>query len=240
MKALLLAAGLGSRLRPLTDAVPKCLLPVAGKSTLLRAVELLRGQGVTDLIVNLHHRPETVVAVLGDGRALGVRVEYSHEPELLGTAGALDACRDRLDGRFLVLFADNVYACDLDDVLTLHERHGATLTMALHRRDDARQSGWAEVDEDGRVARFVEKPEAAAPFGGWVNAGLLVCEQGVLKAVPRGVSSDFGRDVVPALLAAGEPVAGYRMAREELLLWIDTPADLDRAAETLRAREAVA
>ena len=239
MKAILLAAGLGSRLRPLTDAVPKCLLPVAGKPTLFRAVEFLRSHGITDLIVNLHHRPETVTAALGDGGALGVRIEYSYEPELRGTAGALDACRERLEGRFLVLFADNVYACDLDEMLALHERQGATLTMALHHRDDVRSSGWVEVDENSSVACFVEKPEAAAPFDGWVNAGLLFLEQAALEAVPRGVASDLGRDIVPALLASGERVAGYRMTPEELLLWIDTSVDLDRADETLRAREAV-
>ncbi|HVS84903.1 MAG TPA: nucleotidyltransferase family protein [Gaiellaceae bacterium] len=241
MKALLLAAGRGTRLRPLTDTVPKCLVPVAGKPTLVRAIELLREQGVTDLIVNLHHRPEAVVDAIGDGGSLGVRVAYSFEPELLGTAGALDPCRDRLgDSRFLVVFADNVFACDLGEVVALHERLGAALTMTLHHRDDVRASGWADVDGDGVVRRFVEKPESPEAFGGWVNAGLLVCEPRVLEAVPRGVASDLGRDVVPALLGANETVGGYRLPGSAHFLWIDTPADLERAERLLGQEEAVA
>src|SRR5207253_5781383 len=108
MRAMLLAAGLGTRLRPLTDELPKALVPVGGKAPLVRSIEWLRRYGVTELTVNLHHLPGRVTAVLGDGEALGVRIDYSHEAALRGTAGALAACRARFEGaRFLVVYADN-------------------------------------------------------------------------------------------------------------------------------------
>jgi NDP-sugar pyrophosphorylase family protein len=237
MKALLLAAGRGTRLRPLTELVPKCMLPVAGKPTLVRAVEWLRGWGVTELAINLHHVPERVIDRLGDGRALGVSIRYSYEAELRGTAGATDACRAWIgDEPFLVVYADNVIGCDLDALERLHVRHGATLTLALHWREDVTASGIAEVADGDRVVSFVEKPRSGG--GGWVSAGLLRCEPRVLDAVPHGRFSDFGTDVLPGLLAAGEPIGGYRMGAHEFLYWIDTPADLARVDRLLRSREA--
>ena len=236
MKALLLAAGRGTRLRPWTDRAPKCMLPVAGKPTLVRAVEWLRGCGVTELAINLHHIPEHVIGCLGDGRPLDVCIHYSHEPELRGTAGAVDACRAWIgDEPFLIVYADNVIGCDLDALERLHVRNKATITLALHWRDDVTASGVAEVVDGDRVVSFVEKPRRGG--GGWVSAGLLRCEPRVLDSVARAQFSDIGADVLPRLLAAGEPIGGYRMREHEFLYWIDTPADFVRVDQLLRSRE---
>jgi mannose-1-phosphate guanylyltransferase len=227
VKAVLLAAGVGSRLRPLTDTIPKCMVPVAGKPVIERNIEWLRQHGITNLAVNLHHRPEVVRALLGSGEEFGVRVRYSHEPELMGTAGAVDRLRDWLDDdEFLVIYADNIINCDVGAVVARHRAMSACLTMALYWREDVSASGVARLDAEGRVTAFVEKPREGQTDSHWINAGLLCCSRRVLTYVPRGEFSDFGRDIFPALLSGGEAIAGYRMSPSETLHWIDTPADL--------------
>ena len=240
MRALLLSAGLGTRLGPYTESVPKCMVQVAGRPLVARTVEWLRDRGIDDLTMNLHHRPEVIERYFGDGSSHGVRMRYSYEPELLGTAGALLPPRSRFAGdRFLVVYADNLIQCDLDRLTSLHEDLHAILTIALFAREDVSASGVAEVDDRGRVHAFREKPRPDEIAGNWVSAGLLLCEPRVLDYVPQGQASDFGTDVLPAIIGAGETVGGYRMGAEESLLWIDTPTDLASADELLRRREAI-
>jgi len=234
-KAMLLAAGLGTRLSPLTDNLPKCMVPVAGKPVLQHDVEWLRSRGVVDLVVNLHHCPEAVTDHFGDGSAFGVRIHYSYEPELLGTAGAVWAAhRFFSQERFLVIYADNLIDCNLNRLYNLHVDSQATLTMALFWRADVSASGVVALEEGGRIVAFKEKPKPEEVLSHWVNAGLLLCEPGVLRFIPPGQSSDFGHDVLPALLAAGEPLYGYTMGPDEGLWWIDTPEDLQRVREEKR------
>lgn len=231
-RAMLLAAGLGSRLRPLTDRLPKCMVPVAGKPVLRRNVEWLRAWGVADLTVNLHHCPEAVTAHFGDGSGLGVRIGYSHEPELLGTAGALDPVRDLFAREpFWVVYADNLIDCDLGAMQALHVALGAALTMALFWRADVGGSGVAVQDGEGRIVAFREKPSPGEVDSHWVFAGLLLCEPRVLDYIPRSQPCDFGHHVLPAMLAAGERLAGYRMGDGEGLWWIDRPEDLKRVKD---------
>jgi mannose-1-phosphate guanylyltransferase len=240
VRALLLAAGLGTRLGPRTDSVPKCMLPIGGRPLLERTVEWLARNGVRDLAVNLHRRPEAIAGRLGDGSGLGVRIRYSHEPELLGTAGALRPLAGWLGGSpFLVVYGDNLIDCDLERLLVLHRSAHAVLTMALFHRDDVSASGAAALDDDGRIRRFVEKPRHGEEPGNWVNAGLLLCEPRVLDFVPSARPADFGADVLPSLLSAGERVFGYRMGAGESLHWIDTPADLDAVQELFAREEAM-
>lgn len=241
MKAVLLAAGPGSRLGRLTETTPKCLLPLAGSGTLVRNVEWLASLGVRDLAVNLHHRHELVTGLLGDGRGLGVRIRYSFEPELRGTAGALVPLAAWLgEEPFLVVYADNLLRCDLEALDRRHRDAGAAVTVALSRRANVSESGVAVLDGQGLVADFVEKPAPGDVPSRLVSAGLLLCEPSVLELVPAGRPSDIGRDLLPALLAAGRRVAGYRLGPGESLRWIDTPADLARTEAWLRAQEAAA
>lgn len=239
MKAMLLAAGLGSRLRPLTDALPKCMVPVAGTPLLARNIAWLREHGVTDLCVNLHYFPEAVTRYFGDGRDFGVRLRYSSEPELRGTAGALDAVRDWLaDAPFLVLYADNLIRLDLAAFLELHHRTAAALTMALFWREDVRASGVAQLTADGQIRAFQEKPAPGMELSHWVNAGLFCCTPAVLRFIPAGRFSDFGFDVLPAMTAAGERLQGYQMGEYETLRWVDTLADLAATEAALIDAEA--
>ena len=225
-----LAAGTGSRLGPLTERTPKPLVALGGASVLERNVRTLAAAGYRELIVNTHHLADQVVAHLGNGSRFGVHIDWSHEPELLGTSGALLAREARLrEGPFVVVYGDNLLRCDVLDPLRAHARSGAVLTVTWIERADVSNSGLMTLDAQGLLVGFVEKPAGRLPQAApaRVNAGLLVADPRVLDFVPRTPPSDLSRHVIPALLAAGEPVQARRLAGD--IVWIDTPADLDRA-----------
>jgi NDP-sugar pyrophosphorylase family protein len=233
MKALLLAAGEGTRLRPLTNETPKAMVPVGDVPVLERNVRWLEAQGIDELAINLHHLPDVITGHFGDGSKLGVRIRWSHEPELLGTAGALIPLVDWFaDERFVVVYGDNLIDCDLGRMLAAHERAAAEVTVALWEREDTRASGVAELD-GVRITRFIEKPRPGESDSRWVSAGLLVCEPSVFALIGDDPPVDFGRDVLPTVLESGR-LAGYAMTPpDERLDWIDTPADLARAERAL-------
>lgn len=227
MHALLLAAGVGSRLRPYTDATPKPMLRIGGRPILGYNLALLSAAGFDDVTINLHHLPGVVRAYAGDGAAWNVRVRYSEEPELLGTAGALlPLAADFGRGTFAVLYGDNLNDLDLGTMLRLHRERGAVATVALYQRADVTSSGVAELGDDDRIRRFVEKPQPGETTSHWVNAGVVVAEPALLALVPRDRASDLGRDVLP-LLAARGALFGYRMTGGHW--WFDRSADYERA-----------
>jgi len=227
-KAMLLAAGTGNRLQPLTNNISKCMIPVGGRPILEHNIEVLREFGVNELIVNLHHLPDSVSNYFGNGEEWGVRLSYSFEHELLGTAGAVKKIEEFFDGPFFVWYGDNLSTIRLDRLWALHSKKQATATIALYQRPDPTNSGIVAINDNDRVTKFLEKPHADQVFSTWVNAGILVLEKTVLEKIPSGTVMDFGRDVFPVLLNAGTPVYGYRMSSDERLWWIDTVADLDK------------
>jgi mannose-1-phosphate guanylyltransferase len=231
MKAMLLAAGLGTRLLPLTADRPKCMVPVGGRAIIHRDIEWLRDNGIEDIVVNLYHYSQAVVDSIGDGSAFGVRVTYSREPELLGTAGGILAARPLLgEGAFVVAYADNLFDLRLAAVLDGHRSSGATVTMTLLSREDVSSSGVALMSEGDWITDFQEKPRVGTEKSHWVNAGLLVCEPGVFEAIPASVPSDLSRDVMPKLAGRPRGLRGHRIGPGERVLWIDTMDDL-RATE---------
>lgn len=232
-KAMLLAAGRGTRLRPVTDTVSKCMIPIAGKPLLEHNVGALRGYGVTDLVINLHHLPQTVMNHFGDGSGSGVRISYSLEPELLGTAGAVKKVEQFFDGPFFVWYGDNLSTCRLDRLWRFHQSKQGVATIALHYREDPTRSGIVGLDENDRVTRFLEKPGPDQVFSHWVNAGILLLEREVLESIPANGVADFGRDIFPAMLERDSAVFGYRMSAGESLWWIDTSEDLARVEQAM-------
>jgi mannose-1-phosphate guanylyltransferase len=233
MKAMVLTAGAGTRLGSLTARVPKPMVPVAGRPILDYTIGHLVRHGVQDLVINLHFHADMIRTYCGDGSRWGARIRYSPEAELLGTAGALAPWRAFFDRTFMVVYGDNLTTCDLTRLRAFHGERRADATLALYWRDQPGAGGIAEVDADGRILRFLEKPSPEQIFSRWVNAGLLVLEPGLLDFVPDGRAADFGRDVLPACVAAGRRVFGYRMPAGERLWWIDTPEDLDRVQAEL-------
>ena len=210
MKALILAAGEGTRLRPLTLHKAKAMLPIGGKPLIGHIVELLRAHGVTEIAVNLHHCPEGIRAYLQDGKPFGVRIAYSHESKLMGTAGAAKLLESFLDETFCVYYGDVFTTADLTVMAQFHRERKALATVAVHRVPDPWAKGVVEWDEGtGRIARFVEKPPRGQEPSDLANAGIYVMEPEVLSTIPAGQFCDFGYDVFPALLAAGEGVLAW-------------------------------
>lgn len=251
MKALVLAAGKGTRLGALTQAFPKPMIDVGGVPLLGRTLEWLRRYGVTEIAINLHHAPEAIVSYIDDGAAFGVDVRWSYEETLLGTAGAARRLDSFLDERFLVIYGDVFMNVDLERLASFHaeelRRSGqpAGLTMALYRVPNPTECGLVELATDGRadggaggragsgaggrVTRFVEKPPAHEVFTDLANAGLYLCDPALLELVPPGEVVDFGRDLLPRLLEMGVPVFGLTLAEAEFVIDIGTPAGLERA-----------
>jgi mannose-1-phosphate guanylyltransferase len=209
MRAVLLSAGLGTRLAPLTHSIPKILAPLGGTPLLEHQLAYLEQNGVTEVAVNVHHHAEEVIRFLETSEtALAIRV--SHEPRLLGTAGALLPLSDFLTEPFLVLYGDVVTDADLADFMEHHLRLGGVATLAYYRSTETAGKGLLSLAGDGRVTSFVEKPETSDGLGSCLSAGLYALSPEALSFV-RPDRPDFGHDVWPAMLAEGARVYGYEL-----------------------------
>jgi mannose-1-phosphate guanylyltransferase len=197
-RALILAGGVGSRLRPLTDALPKCLVPIGGRPLLDYWVEALIAAGVAEARINTHAHADRVRAYIESVNARGrLRLAESHEPELLGSAGTIAANADLADGadRVLIIYADNLSDVDLRALLTFHGRHADPMTMMLFRAADPRACGIVELDAEGRVISFVEKPER--PASDLANSGLYVADSAAYREIAAMRAFDIGLEVLP-------------------------------------------
>ncbi len=230
MKAVVLAAGVGSRLGSVTELVPKCMLELGGRPILEHNVSKLVASGITEIAINLHHLPDVVTGHFGDGLAFGARIRWAYEHELLGTAGTIASLRKWIDGdSLLVVYGDNIHGAVLPKLFAAHSSHHGAATVALFEREDVSASGVAELADSGLVTRFVEKPRPGETESLLVNAGLIVLEPQATDLVPaRG---DLSRDVLPQLAAAGL-LWSYVMGPAETLTWVDTLSDLERATAT--------
>lgn len=206
MRAVLLAAGRGTRLAPLTDQIPKILVQLNGRTLLAHQLEYLRRSGVDAVAVNVHHLADAVVAEL-DRIQPSLDVRISREPELLGTAGALLPLADFLTEPFLVLYGDVVTDAPLGELMDGHRREHALATVAYYDTTDLQGKGLLDVDDGGRIVSFAEKPAEPMSRLAHVNAGIYVLETRILDYIGRG-EQDFGHDVWPRVLAAGETLRG--------------------------------
>lgn len=222
MKAVVLAAGRGTRLGPLTESLPKPMLPVGGRPVVDHLLDLLRRAGVREVFMNLHHRGEALSGYCGNGARWGLRMTYAVEPQLLGTAGALRNFAEHLAGEpFFVVYGDNYLACDPAALWRFHEARDGLASIALFEKEDVTGSGIVDLDGEGRVLRFVEKPAPGEAFSHLVNGGVYVLSPAIFPLLPDHLPCDFGRDVFPKLLASGYPVYGLLMNGA---VWpIDTP-----------------
>jgi mannose-1-phosphate guanylyltransferase len=229
MKALILAAGEGTRLGALTRTCPKPMLPVGDVPLLERTVSLLKRHGIVDIAINLHYKPWSIVHHLGHGTRWGVRIHYSFEEELLGSAGAAKRLQWYLDESFIVFYGDVYTEMNMNGLVDLHQRSGAQITLALYNVDNPTECGIVELDDQSRVRRFVEKPRAGQVFSRLANAGVLVVEPSVLSWLPDDRPVDFGHDVFPQMLAMGQTIVGYPI--EDTLIDIGTPESYRKAQE---------
>ena len=224
MKAVLLAAGLGTRLAPLTNSLPKVLVPVRGEPLLGRQLRYLAANGVTDVAINVHHLAEMVEDYLARVTA-PVDVRMYREDQIRGTAGALFPMRDFLAERFVVIYGDVVTDTDLRD---LQRRARGVATLAYYVSSEVQDKGLLEVDAHGRIVSFVEKP--IRYDRGCVNAGLYSLDPAIFDFIPP--TGDFGFDVWPRLLAYGDVIYGYEL--HDYLLDMGSCAALTRLEDDIR------
>lgn len=211
MRAMVMAAGKGTRLSPLTDVLPKPAIPVANEPVMGHLLRLLASQGINDVVSNISYKADWMRRIFGDGTAYGVRLTWSEETELLGTAGGVKRVEAFLradDGPFLVLSGDGLHAADLPALVRAHTQAGAVATLGLTRVADPSEYGVAILDDEGLITSFQEKPPLGEELSDLANTGIYVFDQRVLDLIPAETFHDFGSDVFPALLAAGERVLG--------------------------------
>lgn len=211
MKGMILAAGLGTRLWPLTEGRSKPAIPFMNRPLISYSVEYLASFGIREIVVNLHHQPESIREALGDGSRLGVAIHYSYEEEILGTSGAIDRVRDLLcDGDFVVINGKIVTDIDLGAAVRAHTATAAIATLVLRENADRERFSVVEVDSNQRISRFAGFPEPAtesdAPL---MFTGIQVLSPRILDYIPRNCFSHSTVHVYPRAMEAGDAVIGH-------------------------------
>jgi mannose-1-phosphate guanylyltransferase/phosphomannomutase len=210
MKAVVMAGGEGTRLRPMTASMPKPLLPIVNKPIMEHVLRLLQRHGITETVVTVQFLASLVRNYFGDGEELGMVLHYATEDAPLGTAGSVKNAEHLLnDGTFLVISGDALTDFDLTDLVKFHHDKGALVTVCLTRVPDPLEFGITIVDDDGKVQRFLEKPTWGQVFSDTVNTGIYVMEPEVFDHVAKGESVDWSGDVFPWLVDQGLPIYGY-------------------------------
>jgi mannose-1-phosphate guanylyltransferase / phosphomannomutase len=211
MKAVVMAGGEGTRLRPLTSNQPKPMVSIVGKPCMEHILELLREHELTEVIVTVAFLPQAIRGYFGTGEALGMEIGYSVEESPLGTAGSVRHAVRQLDETFLVISGDALCDVDLGALVAFHKERGAAVTIGLKSVDNPLEFGIVVTDEEGRIERFLEKPSWGQVFSDTINTGIYVLEPEVLKHVPANQPFDFSKELFPYLLEMGRPLYGYVM-----------------------------
>jgi mannose-1-phosphate guanylyltransferase len=234
--ALILTAGLGTRLRPLTDVRAKPAIPVAGVPMIRRIVASLVSQGVDDLVLNLHHRPETLTAVLGDGRDLHARVRYSWEvPRILGSAGGPRLARPLVGAAtFLIVNGDTLTNVDVARLAEAHAASGAVVTLALIPNREFQRYGGVHIDAHGRVTGFVRRGPSAE--GSYHFIGVQAVDGRVFDAVEPGAAARSIGGIYDALIKS-QPECVRGFVSDAAFSDVGTPADYWRTSQALAAAE---
>lgn len=211
---MIMAAGLGTRLMPLTGAIPKPMVPIAGYPAIGHILRHLRRHDIVEVVINLHHLPETIRGFFGDGSSLGMSIHYSFEEELMGTAGGVKNNQSFLGGgTFLIMSGDSLTDIDLDAVLAAHRESGGVSTVVTKRVDDPSEYGVVVTDGARRVLGFQEKPAREDARSDLCNCGIYVFEPEIFDSIPADTFYDFGRQVFPDLLEGGVPFHAYTTDR---------------------------
>lgn len=210
MKAVIMAGGSGTRLRPLTCHLPKPMVPVANKPMSEHIVNLLKQHGFNDITFTLHYLPQAIMDYFGDGSDRGMKIRYStEEGKPLGTAGCVKQIQDFLDETFLVISGDGLTDIDLTKAVEFHKQKKSKATLVLKRVENPLDYGVVITDGEGKIQRFVEKPGASEIFSDTVNTGIYILEPEVMLYVVMGREQDFSNDLFPLLLLRNEPMFGY-------------------------------
>ena len=220
MKAMILAAGFGTRLKPLTDNLPKPMFPVLNRPLLEHTLNFLSSQGVHDIIVNVHHLPNKIIDYFGDGSEFGVHLKFSHEEEILGTAGGLKKAQSFLEKEtFLVLNSDVLANIDLQNVLSFHKEKEACLTLVVRQDTHPEKFKPIELADDGRITRFVDASIKNPPAKTQrvMFTGIQIMEPEIFSRIPPEKFFGTAEDVFPNMVEDELPIYGYTHDK----YWID-------------------
>lgn len=234
MIGILLAGGMGARLRPLTENRPKPLVPILGRPCIDYALELLRKVGIRDVLLTISYRPQHLMRYLMGGTEKDMKLFYSIEDEPLGTAGAVKRVAQLVNDTFVIASGDLLVDADLKDIIDFHKKKGALATIGLTEVPNPQEYGIAALNRVGRITRFVEKPTEREVFSNLINAGIYVMEPDALEMIPDDRPYDFSRDLFPRIMRRkklyGRLIRGF---------WLDIgrPADL-LEANRIMARKA--
>src|SRR5487761_1464478 len=209
MKAVIMAGGEGTRLRPLTSNQPKPMMPLANRPMMEHIVELLKKHGFNDIVVTVAFQANAIRTYFGNGAEFGVRMVYATEETPLGTAGSVRNAMDELAEPFLVISGDVLTDIDLGAIVEFHRDRKAMATIGLKSMDNPLEFGIVITREDGSIERFLEKPTWGQVFSDTINTGIYVLEPEVFEHIEAGKPVDFSADVFPRLLDEGIPLFGY-------------------------------
>lgn len=212
MKAIILAAGLGTRLRPITDTIPKVMLPIRGKPLLEYHINNLREFGVTDIGINLHYLPDVITKYFGNGGKYSVNITYKKEKTLLGSSGAMNQFRDWIGKEdFLVVYGDNYFHLGYNDLFDKFDKTPESIaTVCLQHSKVLKGKGLVIINRNGTITKFVEKPEHPEKYcTDLINAGIYCMKNKILEYIPQGAFSDFSKDIFPALLKYDQIMFSY-------------------------------
>jgi mannose-1-phosphate guanylyltransferase/phosphomannomutase len=208
-KVVIIAGGKGTRLKDIAGDIPKPMVTIAGKPILEHQIELAKRYGFTDIMILTGHLGEQIEEYFGDGSRFGVKITYSREKTPMGTAGCFKTIAARLTDDFFVFNGDTIMDVALDKMLGFHRSQSSIGTLFLHPNDHPYDSDLVDVSADGKITAFFPKPHKKGYFRNLVNAGLYLLSPNTLKYIERDCPSDFGKDIFPKLLAAGETLSGY-------------------------------
>ncbi len=210
MRAVLMAGGSGTRLRPLTCDLPKPMVPILNRPIAEHIVNLLKRHDITEIIATLFYLPDVMRDYFQDGKDFGVQMTYAvEEDQPLGTAGCVKNVSELLDETFLVISGDSITDFDLKEAIKFHKSKGSKATLVLTRVPNPIEFGVVITDEEDKIVRFLEKPSTSEIFSDTVNTGTYILEPEVLDYLPANCEQDFSKDLFPLLLEKGEPMYGY-------------------------------
>jgi mannose-1-phosphate guanylyltransferase / phosphomannomutase len=210
MRAVLMAGGSGTRLRPLTCDLPKPMVPLLNRPIAEHIINLLKRHGIDEVIATLHYLPDVLRDYFQDGSEFGVRMSYAVEEQTpLGTAGCVKNVEELLTDTFLVISGDSVTDFDLTQAIAFHRDRRSKATIVLKRVPNPLEFGVVITDENGRIRRFLEKPSTSEVFSDTVNTGIYILDPEVLQYIPKNKEADFSKDLFPKLLELDTPLYGY-------------------------------
>ncbi|HHY73491.1 MAG TPA: nucleotidyltransferase family protein [Bacillus bacterium] len=210
MKGVIIAGGRGNRLRPLTNHLPKPMIPILDKPVMEYCIQHLKKHGITEIAVTVQYLSRKIMEYFGDGHEFGVKLTYFEERKPLGTAGSIKNTEAFFDGTFVVMYGDVISDFDLTKGIEYHQSKESLVTIFMTTVQNPLDYGIIKTDETGKVTRFLEKPSRLDVFTNQISTGIFVMEPTILHYIKKGVTVDFSLDIFPMLLKNGCSLFGFK------------------------------